>query len=251
VFRVGWRPGGIIRHVAHPDDDVRSTAAWALCPGGDIAAELLRDQVVPALATLMADPDSDVRDRATFALAHHAIDGIDIRDLLFIRVTDADEDVRGEAIRGLARRHDARVIPILQKLLDAAPTFADLAYRIPEAAELVASNALLPSLRALRDRSSPSEILDQAIANADPNEVQRRATTVGDLLEAFYEVGIDVAISQDRFDPAMADPITFTAGTATYDVGSLLRRAGGSTRVAARLVGDDLGWGSTGPDRPA
>jgi HEAT repeat protein len=62
----------------------------------------------------MKDDDEDVRDWATFGLGVQGdMDSVEIRDALFERLSDPNEDVRGEAMAGLGKRRDRRVLPFL------------------------------------------------------------------------------------------------------------------------------------------
>jgi HEAT repeat protein len=62
----------------------------------------------------MCDPDSDVRDWATFGLGTQSdADSEVIREALFERLADTDEDTRAEAAVGLAKRKDVRVLPVV------------------------------------------------------------------------------------------------------------------------------------------
>lgn len=74
---------------------------------------------VKTLIEWMSDPDSEVRDWATTALAASGDASPIVRDALLARVADADFDVRSEAILGLARRRDQRVLPFLKEALQA------------------------------------------------------------------------------------------------------------------------------------
>jgi HEAT repeat protein len=97
----------IIGYRKHPNDRVRHAVAFALCGNTSMAS-------VEALLDLMNDSDPLVRDWATTAIGGIvAIDGPEIREALLERVTDQDEITRAEAIHGLARRHDERVVPHL------------------------------------------------------------------------------------------------------------------------------------------
>lgn len=122
----------IYRFVRHEDAVLRHAAAFALgCFVDDPASH-------PGLMLLMFDEDQDVRDWATFSLGVLGdLDSTRIRDALARRLSDSFENVRLEAIAGLAKRRDPRVLPALidaleteeeaeQKLLDAARDLLDL-----------------------------------------------------------------------------------------------------------------------------
>jgi HEAT repeat protein len=112
---------------SHPSPEVRSSVAFALwC----FANEPLS---VAALLTLTEDTESDVRDWATFGLAQCDADSLEIRDALVRRLTDSDEDTREEAMSGLAKRKDHRVLPVLLSALEQP----HVSYRVIEAADLI------------------------------------------------------------------------------------------------------------------
>lgn len=69
---------------------------------------------VETLLNLMNDPSAEVRDWATTIIGETvAIDGPRVREALVRRATDEDEITRSEALHGLARRQDERVVPYL------------------------------------------------------------------------------------------------------------------------------------------
>lgn len=74
------------------------------------------------------------------------VDNQRVRDLLWENLQDRDEDVRGEALVGLAVRKDERVIPVLLTLLDTNCRVFEL-----DAAELMASPLLLERLNRIKD----------------------------------------------------------------------------------------------------
>jgi HEAT repeat protein len=91
----------------HPDEDVRHGVAFTLCGSTSGAS-------VAALLELMDDPYETARDWATTSIGMTvSLDGPEIRAALLRRATDEDEITRGEALHGLARRHDTRVVPYL------------------------------------------------------------------------------------------------------------------------------------------
>lgn len=116
----------IYRFIGHEDAVLRHAVAFALgCFVKDPASH-------PGLMLLMIDADQDVRDWATFSLGDLGdLDSPRVREALAARLDDAFENVRIEAIAGLAKRHDLRVLSVLietleaqedpeQKLIDAA-----------------------------------------------------------------------------------------------------------------------------------
>lgn len=73
---------------------------------------------IQALIALTSDADDDVRDWAVFGLGNQGnADSAEIRDALFQRVNDPNKYVREEAIVGLAKRKDQRVLPALIAVL--------------------------------------------------------------------------------------------------------------------------------------
>jgi HEAT repeat protein len=73
---------------------------------------------IEAMVARSADQDSDVRNWATFGLGSMVdADTPAIRTALFARLEEEDDEIRGEAIVGLARRGDVRVTrSLLQEL---------------------------------------------------------------------------------------------------------------------------------------
>jgi hypothetical protein len=95
----------------HPDSALRFALACAL--GSYAQAE-----ATDALMRLARDRDDDVRDWATFGIgALRDTDDEAIRALLWDNAHDPDRDVRGEAVVGLARRGDPRVVELLKERL--------------------------------------------------------------------------------------------------------------------------------------
>ena len=67
---------------------------------------------------LTADTDEDVRDWAAFGIGVLGdIDSPEVRDALAACLQDANEEVREEAMVGLAKRKDQRVLPALRSAL--------------------------------------------------------------------------------------------------------------------------------------
>jgi HEAT repeat protein len=94
----------------HGDPEVRHAVTFAL--GGRSGPE-----AIAALIRLTRDDDAHVRDWATFGLGVQGkVDTPEIREALYQRLGDADEDTSYEALCGLARCADLRVA---QPLIDA------------------------------------------------------------------------------------------------------------------------------------
>jgi len=98
---------------SHPSEQIRFTVACAL---GSFPNDPLS---VQTLLILMEDTDADVRDWATFGLGVLGDqDSQETRDALFHRLNDEDVDTREEALVGLAKRHDTRILPDLISALE-------------------------------------------------------------------------------------------------------------------------------------
>lgn len=98
----------------HPDERVRFDVAFAL---GHFDAP----EAIESLLYLMKDPDAEVRDWATFGVGQSEADSDEIRQALYARIEDPDEDTQAEAMAGLARRKDKRVLPFLRHVMREHP----------------------------------------------------------------------------------------------------------------------------------
>jgi len=130
------------RFVGHPDGDVRHAVVLALTGHEEPSA-------IEMLIGFTEDSDAHVRDWATFALgAQIDLDTPAIRQALVDRLNDSDDETRGEALRGLARLHDPRVLPALAKEL-VSESFDSLA---SQAEEMLVGTDLHARLIALMQR---------------------------------------------------------------------------------------------------
>ncbi len=130
----------------HPHEDVRFGVVLGLLGHENPLA-------VNALIELSRDSDRDVKDWATFGLGEQIdLDTPEIRDALLARVTDEDPEVRGEALIGLAKRQDERVIEPLR--LELSGEFYGI--WAVEAAELLADLSLHPLIQSLWERLPPA-----------------------------------------------------------------------------------------------
>ncbi len=105
-------PSKISRHAAHTSTAVRSSTVHALS-GRDDPVSISR------LIALSRDVDADIRNWATFGLGQQTdVDTSELRTALLERIGDTDDElaaeIRGEALIGLARRHDSRVLPHIE-----------------------------------------------------------------------------------------------------------------------------------------
>jgi HEAT repeat protein len=115
---IGWGHTGdsrarasVLKHAEHADENVRFAVAWAL------PAPHLDDDSLAVLRRLSADPDEDVRDWATFGLAESDARDLATIEALAARTDDPHDDTRAEGIFGLARRHDPRARPLIEREL--------------------------------------------------------------------------------------------------------------------------------------
>ncbi len=122
----------------HPKADVRHAVVHGLSGLEDMRA-------IKALITLTADQDRDVRDWATFGIGSLIEKDIpEIRDALFDRLTEADDEIRGEAFVGLAQRGDIRIVdPLLRELRSDSPDVLRKWVLITTAAESIIHAAKL------------------------------------------------------------------------------------------------------------
>jgi HEAT repeat protein len=132
----------LIRLKNHSDDRVRYGVVHGLLTHED-------QRAIDALIELSQDVDEDVRNWATFGLGSQIeTDTSEIRDALFRRVTDPHDETRGEALVGLAARHDERVLQPLIAELEGEMTWTHAL----EGAELLKDRRLCSALLSLKQR---------------------------------------------------------------------------------------------------
>jgi HEAT repeat protein len=144
----------------HADPNVRLAVVFALTGLEDAGS-------IGTLIELTSDSVAYVRDWATFALGSQIeqVDTTEIREALVERLADPDDDTRAEAIIGLARRGDRRMLPALRDEL-ASGSVGRLAI---EAAALVGDPQLYPLLAALQSWWDVDvELLGEAIQACSP-----------------------------------------------------------------------------------
>jgi hypothetical protein len=135
------REAPLIRLKNHPDAEVRLGVVGGLLG-------LTMKPAVQTLIELSRDVDHNVRNWATFGLGSQiSADSPEIRQALYDRLSDEDEETHLEAIWGLSQRKDIRVIDsLVKRLLSDTVGFDDLI-----AAEALSAPELLPALISLRD----------------------------------------------------------------------------------------------------
>jgi HEAT repeat protein len=143
----------LIKLINHPTAIVRQGVANGfLCQEGE--------EAIKALITLSTDEDDDVRDWATFGIGSMVdFDTPELREALLSRMSDQHRDTRGEALLGLAKRKDERVMGPLLLEID-SQSVGSLAL---EAAAEMANPALCPALLRLRAEIGEDLELDRAI----------------------------------------------------------------------------------------
>jgi HEAT repeat protein len=152
----------LLRLKSHPSSHVRRAVASSL--GGWDTPE-----AIGGLTELSMDEDEAVRDWATCGLGTMTdLDSPDLRAALAARLDDPDPVTRAEAMVGLARRKDERVLEALLAILhpDHIAPFELRSDLVLEAVEEFPSPLLLPGLLRLRGhlRGQAAEWLEELIA---------------------------------------------------------------------------------------
>jgi HEAT repeat protein len=118
-----------------------------------------------------------VRNWATFAVGRQLdFDSAALRDALWERVTDESQDVREEAIAGLARRRDRRVLPLVAQLLDSG----DVPSWFFDAAASLADASLVPGLLKFDETD---ELVARALSWCDPARRAARERSMATFLD--------------------------------------------------------------------
>jgi HEAT repeat protein len=147
-------PAHLSRLASHESEDVRCALAYSLGGRNDPIS-------VDRLITLSADPDCDTRNWATFALGALSEEDLPaIRDALAARLSDVDDEVRGEAMAGLAKRLDERAVEPVLRELDKTNVMT-LAI---EAAQTMPRPKFIPHLEALHAAHPDDETIIQALS---------------------------------------------------------------------------------------
>ncbi|MFB8791503.1 MAG: HEAT repeat domain-containing protein [Potamolinea sp.] len=143
----------------HPIAEVRYGVTFGISGQEDTLA-------ISTLIELAADENENVRNWATFGLGSQIYtDTIDIREALFQRLVDEEQEIRGEALVGLARRGDERVVePLIKEL--SSDSVGILAV---EAAKEIGDAQLYSALRQLQEWwNVDKNLLAEAINSCEP-----------------------------------------------------------------------------------
>ena len=102
----------LIKLSGHSDDALRYAVVNGLSNKVDPRA-------IASLIILSSDTDLEVRNWATFGLGSLTeVDTPELRNALLARLDEAEDEIRGEALVGLARCGDLRIIPAFLKELE-------------------------------------------------------------------------------------------------------------------------------------
>ena len=130
----------------HRSSVIREAIAYAL---GVI--EVYNYEVVSTLIALTTDPIAEVRSWATFGLGSQVTeDSNRVANALTERLNDDNEEVRGEAITGLARRKTPETIDLVNNWLRHEIETEEVFLESLEAAELIGSPVLYDKLMEIK-----------------------------------------------------------------------------------------------------
>jgi HEAT repeat protein len=151
-----------LKFCLHPDWEVRYGVVLSLNGHDD-------ERAIAALIKLSADDHPHVRNWATFGLGSLIeADTPEIREALYQRflledtADDEANEIHGEALVGLARRQDERILPKLMEQLMSK----NLSVLPIEAAEKFANPQLLPALLQVKSWCEPTGSFAEALADA-------------------------------------------------------------------------------------
>ncbi|MDG4808685.1 HEAT repeat domain-containing protein [Micromonospora sp. WMMD1120] len=213
-----------------PDSDVRFQVAVAVPAVLDDPPAEAGEAV---LIDLCSDPDARVREWATFGLGWvSTADGNAVRQALWDRTRDVDPEVRAEGARGLARRRDARALPLVRELLaqDEVHNFTF------EAAAYLGDPSLLPLLEGF---DSDADRVAEALLECDPVRRSQRDESAWRLFDAIHRRRPDLRLTifGERCDLGLHLDVTGGSGvTGHWFADALLSRAGNDPDRAAELV---------------
>lgn len=132
---------------------VRRATAFALSFIND-------EKTIPLLVSLCNDESDEVKNWAAFAINSNEYDTKEIRDCFFEMFSDPNSEIKGEAITGLARCHDMRVITVLKQELKQKIVYDD----IIKAVESLGDRNFIPILESLlSDFNDDDELIQNVI----------------------------------------------------------------------------------------
>jgi HEAT repeat protein len=147
---------GLVKLSKNSEAAIRRAAARGLCGKENSTA-------ITAVINLCRDADVQVRRWAAFGLGTQLnVDDPIVREVLHGCMMDVDDEVRGEALVGLARRKDNRILPTLSRLLE-----SNCVERFSvEAAKELGDSALLPALISLKSWwNVDADLLNEAVVS--------------------------------------------------------------------------------------
>ena len=148
----------LVAHKNHFNSDIRYAVCFALLTNTD------KDSIF-ALIDLSKDEDEDVRNWATFGLAQQIdLNTPYIRNALWNRVSDRNNEIRAEAILGLSRRQDKSSIELIICELHNAIEKGECWDQIIEAAFYMPDPRYCEYLEILKSKKSDIWFIDEAIA---------------------------------------------------------------------------------------
>jgi HEAT repeat protein len=131
----------VLPYLDHADSDIRYWVTHAL------SAMHEDPRSIAGLIRLTNDPRVAIRDWATFGLGSQTEQDTPlIREALLARLADTDAVVRGEALVGLAKRQDERVIEPLQRALESGTYDKEISDYAGEALDELRDSEKYPQL---------------------------------------------------------------------------------------------------------
>ena len=129
---------------------------WVINEDVPLTGSEYADENLRKVIELLTDKDTSNRDWAAFVVSNLRLDTPAVRAALTTCADDPDENVRAEAIRGLARIDAVVALPYIQRALAAPSVGMD----IFEAAAIVADASLVERLTNFATKSDDKIIAD-------------------------------------------------------------------------------------------
>ena len=131
----------VLPYIDYKDEDIRYWVTHAL------TAMDQDKRSIDGLIRLSSDSSASVRDWAAFGLGSQTeMDSTAIREALIARLDDSDIIVRGEALVGLAKRQDQRVVEPLRQALESGVYGKEVSDYAGEALDAIEEIARYPDL---------------------------------------------------------------------------------------------------------